>query len=140
MDAKSSDICPYKSETEGHLRRTQRGGCSGDRVSRWTWSQPGAPGAPGSRRGEEGAPARASRGSTAPSVALGHSCRRKPIDWQKNVVNCVLQLCGKQKLKVINLDIQLRMYPSKVLKMWSSFFLLPIIRYERREMNSGRNC
>lgn len=94
----------------------------------------------GSRRGEEGASARASRGSTAPSVPLGHSCHRKPREWQKNAVNCVLQLYGKQNLEVINLDIQLRMCPSQVLKMWSSFFSLPIIRYERGEMSSGRSC
>lgn len=33
-----------------------------------------------------------------------------------------------------------RRFPSKVLTVWSSFFLLLVIKYQRREMNSGKNC
>lgn len=53
------------------------------------------------------------------------------VQGQKVQLNCVLQLSRKQKLKTMNFDIQLRRFPSKVLKVWPIFFL---IAYNKQEM------
>lgn len=45
------------------------------------------------------------------------------ISWQKIWANCVLQLCGKQSFQAMNVDVWLRRFPSKMLKVQPCFFL-----------------
>lgn len=56
--------------------------------------------------------------------------------WQ----NFALQLCGKQKWYMMNLDVQLRRFPSKVLKLQPGFLLLLVVKCKKKEINGEKNC
>lgn len=58
----------------------------------------------------------------------------------KRLATHVLQGCGKQNWKTMNLNFYLRRFLSRVLKSPPSFFLLLIVKCESKEINWRKNC
>lgn len=56
------------------------------------------------------------------------------ISWQKIWTNCVLQLCGKQRFQAMNVDVWLRRFPIKMLKVQPAFSLLNVVKCKTKEI------